>query len=118
MSAMLSTKESLQFPYKCNKTDEFEKAFRKLDTPVQKTIQKTIEEVLFRQPYASKKLISAEHKGKRSLRKGDYRILFAVCEECVKLREVDINRCKSCQSHGTNDVMIFTVGHRKKIYDA
>jgi mRNA-degrading endonuclease RelE of RelBE toxin-antitoxin system len=117
MTATLNPTKSPGLYYKCQKTAEFEKAFRKLDMPVQKMIEKTIGEVLLRTPYESKRLISAEHKGKRTLRKGNFRILFAVCQECVKLHEVELNRCKRCETHETNDVVVFTVGHRKKIYD-
>ncbi len=119
MTVKLNPRESQSFPhYKCRKTAEFEKAFRKLDMSVQKMLGKTVEEVLSTQPYESKRLVSAELRGRRSLRKGDYRIIFAVCEECRKLQESYLNNCKTCNKHETNAVMLFTCGHRKHIYDA
>ena len=66
--------------YNCQRTEYFEKSFEKLDGAIQKMLEKTICEVLLNRPYESKKLVSPEFKGKRSLRKRDYRIIFAVCE--------------------------------------
>jgi mRNA-degrading endonuclease RelE of RelBE toxin-antitoxin system len=77
----------------------------------------TIQDVLFNQPYETKRLVSIQYRGKRSLRRGDYRIIFAVCEECRKLDQVHLNNCKNCMKHGTNDIVMFTCGHRKHIYD-
>lgn len=117
-SALLETSESLVFRFQCHKTAQFAKAFRKLDTNAQKSIDKAIQEVLFLRPYESKRLVSPEFRGKRSLRKGDLRIIFAVCEECRALGEVHINNCENCNEHRTSDVIIFVCGHRKHIYDA
>jgi mRNA-degrading endonuclease RelE of RelBE toxin-antitoxin system len=104
--------------FQCLKTVEFERAFRKLDKPAQKQVDQIIQEVLFTEPYESKKLVSPELKGKRSLRKGDYRVIFSICEECKKLHEDRINNCFGCNRYETNNVMIFLCGHRNHIYDA
>jgi mRNA-degrading endonuclease RelE of RelBE toxin-antitoxin system len=110
--------EKLQFSYRCHKTIQFSKAFRKLDKRAQKEIDKGIIEVLLLAPFESKKLVSPELRGKRSLRKGDYRIIFAMCEECRKLGEVRVNHCDNCQEHSANCIILFDCGHRKHIYDA
>ena len=73
--------------FQCQKTVEFERAFRKLDKSAQKIVNQIIQEVLFKEPYESKRLVSPELRGKRSLRKGDYRVIFSICEECKKLHE-------------------------------
>ena len=104
--------------FECHTTVEFEKAFRKLDNPAQKKIDRIIQEVLFIEPYKSKKLCSPQFKGKRSLRTGDFRLIIAICAECRQLHEDRINNCYDCNRYGTNNVMIFLCGHRKHIYDA
>jgi mRNA-degrading endonuclease RelE of RelBE toxin-antitoxin system len=118
MTALLNPHECPTFPYKCHKTTEFGKTFRKLDKEAQRMVDKTIQDALFLQPYDSKRLVSPEFRGKRSVRKGDYRIIFAICEECRKLGDVRINRCENCDDHSLNDVILFVCGHRKHIYDA
>ena len=116
--ALLETRESLAFRFQCHKTAEFVKAFRKLDKNAQKSIDKAIQEVLSLWPYESKRLVSPEFRGKRSFRKGDYRIVFAVCEECRAMRLVHMNACKNCDTHSISDIILFVCGHRKHIYDA
>jgi len=88
-----------------------------LDGSAQKIIDTAIQETLYYHPYETKRLVSPKYRGKRSLRKWDYRIIFAICEECRKLNEQYSNDCKDCKKHGTNDVIMFTCGHRSHIYD-
>jgi mRNA-degrading endonuclease RelE of RelBE toxin-antitoxin system len=114
---LLEPRESLAPRFQCQQTTEFSKAFHKLDKNAQKLIDKAIQEILVLQPYESKRLVSHEFKGKRSLRKGDYRIIFAVCEECRTLGEVYLNKCENCYEHKASDVVLFVCGHRKHIYD-
>ena len=102
--------------YQCFRTDEFNRSFRKLDSSIQKIIDKAIREVLFNQPYKSKKLVSPELKSKRSLRAQDYRVVFAICEECRESNYMRLNGCKDCKKHGTNDIIMFTCTHRKHAY--
>jgi mRNA-degrading endonuclease RelE of RelBE toxin-antitoxin system len=115
--ALLEPRESLALRYRCQQTVEFTKVFHKLDKNAQKLIDKAIQEILVLQPYESKRLVSPEFRGKRSLRTGDYRIIFAVCEECRALGEVHVNKCENCYEHRTSDVILFVCGHRKHIYD-
>ena len=107
----------MAFHYQCYRTDEFARAFSKLDSSVQRMIDKSIQEILYYRPYESRRLVSPEYKGKRSLRIKDYRIIFAICEECRKLNEMHLNGCRDCKKHGTNDIIMFTCGHRKHIYN-
>lgn len=106
----------MSFHYQCYKTDEFTRAFRKLDPHIQRMINKAIQEILFCYPYESKPL-KYELEGKRSLRIKDYRIVFAICEECRKLNQTQLNGCKDCKKHGTNDIIMFTCDHRKHAYE-
>lgn len=114
---MTWAESSDQLSYQCCKTAEFSKAFRKLDNNVQEVIENVIQDVLLRQPYESKRLVSPQLKGKRTLRKGDYRILFAICEECRKQHEERINNCRDCGRYEANSIMVFLCGSRKHIYD-
>ena len=104
------------FHYRCFKTDEFDDSFRKLDSKVQRRIDKAIKEILFYRPYETKCLVSLELKGKRVLRVGNYRLIFAVCEECRKLNYERLNGCKDCKKHGVDDIIMFTCTHRKHAY--
>ena len=115
MTEILSLKESASCSYNLHKTDAFVKSFRKLDHNVQKMLDKTIHDVLSVTPFESKRLLSPNLRGKRSLRSGNYRIIFSICEECRQLH--DRNNCFNCNQYGTkNNVVIFMVGHRKNIY--
>jgi mRNA-degrading endonuclease RelE of RelBE toxin-antitoxin system len=88
----------------------------RLDNPIRKRIDKAIIDVLSENPYKSKRVSAQEHKGKRIHRVGDYRIIFAICEECRKLGFTVIVRCKDCKKHGSNHVILFSVSHRAIAY--
>jgi mRNA-degrading endonuclease RelE of RelBE toxin-antitoxin system len=103
--------------FQCHKTHEFDKAFRKLDKLAQATINNTINQTLFSDPYESKRLVDPRLKGKRSIRAGNYRVVFAVCEECRKQHEERLNHCQNCDRNGANNIVVFTCGHRNHIYD-
>jgi len=88
----------------------------KLDKIIRERIDRAILEVLSDNPYKSKRISSQKHKGKRIFRVGNYRIIFAICEECKKFRFNESIRCKGCKKHGSSDVMLFAVSHRSIIY--
>lgn len=111
------TEVKSQLGFQCQKTNEFDKAFRKLDKLAQRTIDKTINETLFSDPYESRRLVDPRLKGKRSIRSGNYRVVFAVCEECQKQHEERLNHCPGCDRNGTHKIVVFTCGHRNHIYD-
>jgi len=113
---LLKTIEPLS-RFQCHKTVEFDKSFRKLDKRAQKLIDQKIQEVLFLEPYESKRLVSPQFKGKRSLRSGDFRIIFAICAECKLFHEDRINNCYDCNRYESNNVMLFLCAHRKHAYD-
>ncbi|MGB9694343.1 MAG: type II toxin-antitoxin system RelE family toxin [Caldisericaceae bacterium] len=106
----------MAFAYRVFQTDEFAREFRKLGPQVQKLLDNAIREILFNRPYSSK-VLKENLKGKRSLRVGNYRIIFAICEECRKENYVQLNGCKDCKKHGTNDIIMFTCGPRSKVYE-
>jgi hypothetical protein len=78
-------------------------------------VEKAVSEIAA-DPYASD-LLKISLKGKRDYRVGDYRIVFAICEECRRESWVQFNRCADCKKHGRNDFILFDVGHRGKIYE-
>jgi mRNA-degrading endonuclease RelE of RelBE toxin-antitoxin system len=106
----------LTFTYRIFQSDEFNREFRKLDPQVQRLLDNAIREILFNRPYSSK-VLKGKLKGKRSLRVGNYRIIFAICEECRKENYVQLIGCKDCKKHGRNDVIMFTCGPRSKVYE-
>lgn len=108
--------EDLTFTYRVFQTDEFYREFRKLDPQVQKMLDNAIQEILFHHPYESK-ILKGNLKGKRSLRVRNYRIVFAICEECRENNYVRLNGCKDCKKHGRNDIIMFTCGPRSEVYE-
>jgi mRNA-degrading endonuclease RelE of RelBE toxin-antitoxin system len=117
VTVTLSPKESSPCSYNLHRTEAFVKSFRKLDSNVQKVLDKTIRDVLPVAPFETKKLVSPELKGKRSLRRGNFRVLFAICRECRELGSVRLNNCIDCRNRGENDIMLFVCGHRKHVYN-
>ena len=101
------------FPYR---TDRFQKSLLKLDKPIRVRVTNIIEQDVTLGPYASDPLMY-DLKGKREYRVGDYRIIFAICEECRTKRLEQFNGCKDCKKHGRNDVILFDVGHRSRILE-
>lgn len=117
MTVTMSSKKGPLLLYTLNKTDTFVKSFRKLDGNVQEMLDKTVRDALSMEPFKTKRLVSPELKGKRSLRKGDFRIIFSICQECRKLGETRINNCTDCQMHEENNIIIFDCRRRKHAYE-
>jgi len=90
---------------------------KKLDNPIRRRIDEAIVQNLSQNPYDSKRVSAQEHKGKRIHRVGDYRIIFAICEECRKSGFNVILRCFECKKHGINDLILFSVSHRSVVYE-
>jgi len=80
-------------------------------------IERAIQEELTLRPKDVSELLRINLKGKRSFHVGDYRIVFALCEECRAEGFTQFNGCKDCRRHGRNDLIIFDVGHRGRIYE-
>ncbi|MCD6242232.1 type II toxin-antitoxin system RelE/ParE family toxin [Candidatus Bathyarchaeota archaeon] len=81
--------------YSLKVTKRFEKDFRKFEIKLRRRLDSAIRK-LETNPYLGKPL-RGELMGKRSLRVGDYRVIYAVDED----KKV---------------VILFTVGHRKAVY--
>lgn len=106
---------ALALQYRPYATEHFNKSMSELHRPVQQRADKAVAEIAA-DPYASD-LLKAPLKGKRDYRIGDYRIVYAVCDECRKENWIQMNGCSDCRKHGRSDFILFDVGHRGKIYD-
>ncbi len=54
--------------------------------------------------------------------KGDYRVIFAICDECKELdmiiqKKVDCNLCDEIQDTNSITIIVFAFGDRKEVYD-
>lgn len=72
-----------------------------LSFPIQKEIKRAIEKKLLNNPIAFSKPLLHELKAYRSLRVGDYRVVFL-----IDMLEIDVGV-----------ITIISIGHRNKIYD-
>jgi len=68
-------------------------------------------------PYRNSIELIYELKGKRRVRIGDYRLIYAVCEECRKRGYIQFNQCYNCESKEDNSIIFFDIIHRPKGYD-
>ena len=83
--------------YKINYSNEvIEKDIPKLSNPIKNLIKSVIEKKLLNDPVKFGKPLRYNMKGCRSLRVGDYRIIYQL---------------------DNNDVRIVLIGHRKECYD-
>jgi mRNA-degrading endonuclease RelE of RelBE toxin-antitoxin system len=105
---------ALALQYRPYATERFNKSISQLDRSVQERVDKAVREIASN-PYASE-LLKIALKGKRNYRIGDYRVIFAVCEECRRENWVELNGCSDCKKHGRNDFILFDAGHRGSIY--
>jgi mRNA-degrading endonuclease RelE of RelBE toxin-antitoxin system len=103
-------------PYR---TDVFGKHFYKLskkDNTLKKRVEAEIEEMKL-DPYRNSTELLGEFKGKRRVRIGSHRLVFAVCEECRKKKNDVINACYGCKDKKDNSVVYFDLVHREGGYD-
>jgi len=82
-------------PFKLKFSHEFDRNFGRLPKDIQKAIVGSLEDLALK-PFLGK-LLKGKFKGLRSLRIGDYRIIYSVNME-------------------QRGIHIITVSHRKKIY--
>jgi len=82
--------------FKLKFSHEFDRNFGKLQKDTRKAIASTLEDLAFK-PFSGK-LLKGKFKGLRSLRTGDYRIIYLINTE-------------------EKEIHVLTVGHRKKIYE-
>jgi len=56
-------------------------------------------------------------KGKWKMKVGDYRLLFAYCEDCRAKGYERFNQCYECKSKNNDAIIYFDVIHRSNGYD-
>lgn len=59
----------------------------------------------------------ADLKGKWKMRVGNYRMVYAYCEDCIAKGYDRLNQCYDCDSKNDNSIVFFDVFHRSKGYD-
>ena len=55
--------------------------------------------------------------GKRKLRVGDFRIVFAMCAECRQTGHTQANDCEFCNETDDRTIVFFDVDLRQKVYE-
>ena len=84
-------------------------------------LEKTINQ-LHSDPYRNSKKMAGNFRGKRRIHVGKFRILYSICEECIKLEEYQFNKCHGCQflidrsGHPDFDIILQTFLPRKEDY--
>lgn len=69
-----------------------------LDSTIKKRIQKVIQHKLSSDPFVFGKPLTGSWRGHRSLRIGDWRVVYRILSE-------------------SNDVLILKIAHRREVYD-
>ncbi len=100
-------------------SDDFRKHFQKLtkkDNQLRNRLKSRIEEMKTEKPRNPKEYI-ADLKGKWKMKVGDYRMLYAYCEDCRVKNYERFNQCLDCEAKEDNAVVYFDVIHRSQGYD-
>lgn len=100
-------------------SDDFKKHLKKLtkrDSNLKQRILKKVEEMQ-NDPFRNSKEYIADLKGKRKMRVGDYRLIYAVCKDCRAKEYEKINNCHKCESKKEDSIVYFDVIHRPHGYD-
>ena len=100
-------------------SDDFVDHFKKLtkkDETLKERLQSRIEEMKTEKPRNPIEYV-ADLKGKWKMRVGDYRMIYAYCEDCKQKRHERLNQCLDCSAKNDNVIVFFDVLHRSKAYD-
>jgi addiction module RelE/StbE family toxin len=99
--------------------DGFKKQLDKLtkkDTQLRARLIERINEMSSEQPHSQIALVG-DLQGKWKMRVGDYRLIYAYCEDCQTLEYEKLNNCLECDSKGDDALIFFDVIHRSNDYD-
>ena len=100
-------------------TDVFGKNFHKLakkDGVLKKRVETEIEEMKT-DPYRNSRELVGEFLGKRRVKIGSHRFIYAICEECRKKKHDLILACYGCKEKADNSIIYFDLVHREGGYD-
>jgi hypothetical protein len=117
MTVTLSPKESSPYLYNLHRTKAFVKSFCKLDSNVQKMLDRTIRDVLLVAPFETKCWFPPNSKAKEAYGEGISGYFLQFAESVGELGLVRLNNCIDCRNREENDIMLFACGHRKNVYD-
>jgi len=100
-------------------SDHFKKHFDKLtkkDNMLKKRLTDKIKEMCIAKPEGQTELVGIL-KGKYRIRVGDYRLIYAYCEDCKKHNYQIYNKCYECSTKSDDTLVLFDVIHRSNDYD-
>jgi mRNA-degrading endonuclease RelE of RelBE toxin-antitoxin system len=99
--------------------DDFKKHLDKLtkkDGTLKNRLLERIGEMSKEQPQSQIGYVG-ELKGKWKMRVGDYRLIYAYCQDCKKHKHQNHNMCYGCSTKADNALIFFDVIHRSNDYD-
>jgi mRNA-degrading endonuclease RelE of RelBE toxin-antitoxin system len=99
--------------------DDFKKHLDKLtkkDGNLKKRLLERINEMSAEKPLSQIGYIG-ELKGKWKMRVGDYRLIYAYCDDCKKHKHQFLNSCYGCGAKEDNALIFFDVIHRSNDYE-
>jgi mRNA-degrading endonuclease RelE of RelBE toxin-antitoxin system len=99
-------------------SDKFREPLKKLtkkDEHLKKRLLDQIMEMEKEPPFSQVSLIG-DFTGKWKMRVGDYRLLYAYCQDCKKHKHQSYNNCLDCNTKKDNTLIFFEVFHRSNDY--
>ncbi|MCL1970219.1 MAG: hypothetical protein FWF66_01990 [Candidatus Bathyarchaeota archaeon] len=96
--------------FKAFLTDKFAEQIERLtkkDAALKKRLYDQITEMEKEQQYSQVSL-KGVLRGKWKMRVGDYRILYAYCQDCKLHKNQSFNGCSGCGTKGDNALRVFT----------
>ena len=105
-------------------TEAFNKCFeqyRRTNPRLEKRIRSVINRILINpkspQSHFLQKEKGIDLRGKRRRHvSGKYVVIYAVCDECIKLEHQKFNQCSICNGKPQKRVIFFAIGHWDSIY--
>lgn len=95
-------------------SDQFRNHLEKLtkrNTVLKKRILAKVKDMR-NDPLGNSNELGGDFKGKRRIRVGDYRLIYAPCDDCRKKGYERFNNCYGCDSMPSNAIVYFDVLHR------
>ncbi|MGA2973102.1 MAG: hypothetical protein ABSE39_10870 [Candidatus Bathyarchaeia archaeon] len=102
--------------YRLLKTKRFKKDFKLLDKPIAERIDKALDDLIIGNPYKETGPLQGPFRCKRKFRKGKYRVILTICEECMNKGDCRIvNGCQGSK-HSRNDIILLWIDLREDVY--
>ena len=100
-------------------TKQFEKIInstKKKDIERVRTAKAGVDKILHH-PELNDGPLRGDLAGKRKLRLGNFRIVFAMCGECRQTEHIQANDCEFCDETNDRTIVFFDVDLRRKAYE-